>query len=99
MAAKAELSRLHLTVRSYAAGKRFLKHRRNGKLPIVFHLGDHDPSGLGMKKHRIAELMIMRDWTDAKAGVPLPWVTATGDLTDMRHEVKRLILEAGLRRS
>lgn len=32
----------------YKAGKRFRWAHRNGKTPIVFHLGDHDPSGMHM---------------------------------------------------
>lgn len=33
---------------AYAAGKRFHTHIRQGYVPIVFHLGDHDPSGIHM---------------------------------------------------
>jgi hypothetical protein len=50
-----------------------------------------------VKRSRVGGLMIMRDWPDRKAKVPLPWVTEKGDLTYLRHEVKRLILGAGLR--
>ena len=32
----------------YAGGKRFAEHLRVGLTPIVFYLGDHDPSGLAM---------------------------------------------------
>lgn len=35
---------------AYAAGKRFAQLRRNGHVPIVLHLGDHDPSGLDMTR-------------------------------------------------
>lgn len=36
---------------AYAAGKRFGRARRfGGKRPIVFHLGDHDPSGIDMSR-------------------------------------------------
>lgn len=34
----------------YHAGKRLARHRRAGKRVIVFHLGDHDPSGLDMTR-------------------------------------------------
>lgn len=34
----------------YSAGKRFLNSFELGKTPIVFHLGDHDPSGLDMTR-------------------------------------------------
>lgn len=50
-----------------------------------------------VKRSRVGGLMIMRDWNDRKAKVPLPWITERGDLTYLRHEVKRLILGAGLR--
>lgn len=49
-----------------------------------------------IKRERIGGLMLVRDWKDEKAGVPVPWVTPSGDLTYMRHTVKRLILKAGL---
>jgi hypothetical protein len=32
----------------YAAGKRFAGYIDDGRIPIVLHLGDHDPSGLNM---------------------------------------------------
>lgn len=35
---------------SYIAGKRMALAARRGKRPIVFHLGDHDPSGLDMTR-------------------------------------------------
>lgn len=34
----------------YEAGKRFRKHRRNGQKVVVFHFGDHDPSGIDMTR-------------------------------------------------
>lgn len=35
---------------AYAAGKRFERIQGQGRRPIVFHLGDHDPSGLDMTR-------------------------------------------------
>jgi hypothetical protein len=50
-----------------------------------------------IKRNRIAGRMIVRDWTDKTAGIPLPWPTGKkGDLTYFRHEVKRIIRLAGL---
>lgn len=34
----------------YAAGQRFRRQIRNGRTPLVLHLGDHDPSGLDMTR-------------------------------------------------
>jgi hypothetical protein len=34
----------------YAAGKRLGKLARQGKTPIILHLGDHDPSGMDMTR-------------------------------------------------
>jgi hypothetical protein len=34
----------------YAAGQRFRRYRAKGQTPIVFHLGDHDPSGIDMTR-------------------------------------------------
>ncbi|MDU0341337.1 hypothetical protein [Bosea rubneri] len=50
-----------------------------------------------IKRNRIGGLMLVRDWKDDKEGRPLPWPTGNkGDLTYMRHEVKRIIVAAGL---
>ncbi len=34
----------------YQAGKRFERHIANGLIPVVLHLGDHDPNGLDMTR-------------------------------------------------
>jgi hypothetical protein len=34
----------------YAAGKRFAEYEADGFIPIVLHLGDHDPNGLDMTR-------------------------------------------------
>ncbi|MGO4738597.1 hypothetical protein AB4099_18765 [Bosea sp. 2KB_26] len=50
-----------------------------------------------IKRNRIAGRMIVRDWKDEKEGRPIPWATGKkGDLTYLRHEVKRIIRMAGL---
>jgi hypothetical protein len=49
-----------------------------------------------IKRIRIGGLMIVRDWNDARAKMPLPWMTAKDDLTYMRQEVKRIMLAASL---
>lgn len=50
-----------------------------------------------IKRERIGGLMLVRDWKDDKEGRPLPWPTGNkGDLTYMRHEVKRIAKAAGL---
>jgi hypothetical protein len=40
----------------YAAGKRFAAHRADGFRPVLFHLGDHDPSGLDMTRNLREEI-------------------------------------------
>jgi hypothetical protein len=45
----------------------------------------------------IGGLMIRRDHKDRRAGVPLPWMTAKGDLDYLRQVVKRIIRAANLR--
>jgi hypothetical protein len=42
----------------YAAGKRFSKYHRVGLVPVVFYLGDHDPSGLDMTRSLREELAL-----------------------------------------
>jgi hypothetical protein len=34
----------------WRAGRRFSRYIRNGQRPIIFHLGDHDPSGIDMTR-------------------------------------------------
>ncbi len=34
----------------YEAGRRFRRYRAAGQTPIIFHLGDHDPSGIDMTR-------------------------------------------------
>ena len=34
----------------YAAGKRFARYLEQGQVPVVLHLGDHDPNGLDMTR-------------------------------------------------
>ena len=41
--------------------------------------------------------MLVRNWVDRGAKRPLPWPTAKGDLSFLRHEVKDLVRSAGFR--
>lgn len=43
----------------YEASKRFITSIENGKTPIVFYLGDHDPSGLDMTRDNIETFEMM----------------------------------------
>lgn len=43
----------------YDASKRFLRYRENGQTPIVFHFGDHDPSGLDMTRENRAKFTLL----------------------------------------
>jgi len=45
-----------------------------------------------LKRDRIGGLMLRRDWGDR-----IPWPSASGDLSLMRHNVKKIIRAAGLR--
>ena len=42
----------------YSAGKRLQGHLEDGLAPIVFYLGDHDPSGLDMTRSLREELSL-----------------------------------------
>jgi hypothetical protein len=46
----------------YAAGKRFEAATAAGKMPIILHLGDHDPSGIDMTRDN-ADRLSMFAWT------------------------------------
>lgn len=48
----------------WAAGQRFASYIRKGQRPIVFHLGDHDPSGIDMTRDNQERLSMF-------AGVPI----------------------------
>lgn len=49
----------------WRAGQRFARRFREGQRPIVFHLGDHDPSGLDMTRDNRERLSMF-------AGVDIP---------------------------
>lgn len=48
----------------WRAGRRFARYIAKGQTPIVFHLGDHDPSGIDMTRDN-------RDRLSMFAGVPI----------------------------
>nr|QIG67178.1 hypothetical protein EVB34_073 [Rhizobium phage RHph_TM26] len=48
----------------WRAGQRFARYVQKGQRPIVFHLGDHDPSGLDMTRDN-------RERLETFAGVPI----------------------------
>lgn len=45
----------------YAAGKRLKAQANRGRIPIVFHLGDHDPSGIHMTQDIRERLELFAD--------------------------------------
>ena len=45
----------------YAAAKRFERRRDSGLLPVVIHLGDHDPSGIDMTRD-ITDRLALMSW-------------------------------------
>ena len=45
----------------YRAGKRFAQAVREGRTPVVLHLGDHDPSGLDMTRDNADRLALFAD--------------------------------------
>lgn len=49
---------------AWRAGQRFAQYYRDGQRPIVFHLGDHDPSGLDMTRDN-------RDRLQTFCGIPV----------------------------
>jgi len=40
----------------WSAGNRLLGHYRNGQMPIIIHMGDHDPSGIDMSRDIVERL-------------------------------------------
>lgn len=45
----------------YRAGKRFAEWRDNGQVPMVLHLGDHDPSGIDMTRDNTDRLAMFAE--------------------------------------
>jgi len=43
----------------WAAAMRFKKYRDNGQVPVVLHLGDHDPSGIDMTRDNRDRLRLL----------------------------------------
>lgn len=69
----------------WRAGQRFAQKIRDGKIPIVFHLADHDPSGLDMTRDnqerlnlftgtgvQVVRIALNRDQVDAHRPPPNP---------------------------
>jgi hypothetical protein len=46
----------------YRSGKRFAGYMDDGLIPIVFHLGDHDPSGMDMTRDNEERLKMFAAW-------------------------------------
>lgn len=74
----------------WAAGQRFKNYLRRGQLPIVFHLGDHDPSGIDMTRDNEERLTLFAEnpikvdrlalnWDQVKAYSPPPNPAKTTD--------------------
>ena len=81
----------------WAAGMRFAHRIQNGQRPIVFHLGDHDPSGIDMTRDnqerlslfagveiQVMRLALNRDQIDKYSPPPNP-----AKITDSRFESYR----------
>lgn len=50
----------------WAAGQRLVEHAENGQKPIIFHLGDHDPSGIDMSRDIKDRLKIFMEHHDVE---------------------------------
>ncbi len=47
----------------WAAGRRFASYTSKGQIPIVFHFGDHDPSGIDMTRDNQTRLSLFASMT------------------------------------
>lgn len=50
----------------WRAGRRFMYYAQNGQQPIVFHLGDHDPSGIDMTRDNDERLDLFSELEDVE---------------------------------
>lgn len=61
----------------YNAGKRFARYKKNGQVPVVLHLGDHDPSGIDMTRDNADRLSMF-----ARLGVSVRRLALNMDQVD-----------------
>lgn len=66
----------------YRAAKRLRRKRDQGKWPIVFYLGDHDPSGLHMGQQNAPDLLSQFAWSN---DIEVKMIALTKDQID-EHE-------------
>lgn len=57
----------------WAAGRRFASYIQKGQRPIVFHLGDHDPSGIDMTRDNRERLSLFAGYPIQVARLALNW--------------------------
>lgn len=50
----------------WRAAQRLLMHKRNGQIPFIVHLGDHDPSGIDMTRDIVDRLALFMGGTELK---------------------------------
>jgi hypothetical protein len=62
----------------WRAGRRFAGYIHKGQRPIIFHLGDHDPSGLDMTRDN-------RDRLSIFAGVPIQVMRLALNMDQVQH--------------
>lgn len=57
----------------WAAGQRFASYVQKGQIPIVFHLGDHDPSGIDMTRDNRERLAMFSGFNVTVQRLALNW--------------------------
>ncbi len=53
----------------WRAGQRFLEYIQDGQVPVIFHFGDHDPSGMDMTRDNQDRLLIFAEASVAQCRV------------------------------
>lgn len=51
----------------YSAGQRVLRHMGKEQLPVIYHLGDHDPSGIDMTRDMSDRLELLTGGVEGKS--------------------------------
>lgn len=57
----------------WEAGQRFARYMRKGQRPIVFHIGDHDPSGIDMTRDNRERLELFAGFPVTVVRLALNW--------------------------
>lgn len=77
----------------WGAAQRLRGYLEQGQIPVILHLGDHDPSGIDMTRDILdrLELFLYRDWVDRDVRRQIPTEDGKYPLSVIRGDMARRI--------